>query len=91
MNDEKEHIAGLLRRGVSPSVVMAEVRLREVVNGSPASIVQVRRDDLRELLVEYRRLTNVQSPPSDRPTARNMPEFVGGCMSCEYPTPHRHG
>ena len=64
--NEKEHIANLLRRNVSPSVVMAEVRLREVINGSPSRIVQVRGDDLRELLLEYRRLADLAAPPVAR-------------------------
>lgn len=83
---DKAHIAELLRRDISPSIVMAEVRLREVVNGSPGKIVQVRSADLRELLREYRRIAT--SP--EKPTARNMPVFVRGCMGCEYPAPHKH-
>lgn len=53
---EKERIASRLRANVPPWVVMAEVRLREVVNGSPGRIVQVDADDLRNILLEYARL-----------------------------------
>ena len=77
---EKEHIANLLRRNVSPSVVMAEVRLREVVNGSPGSVVQVRHDDLRELLLEYRRLTD--AVPLRRWHRYDCPEIWGYGCAC---------